>query len=96
MFFSDSFYNRSKKRQELLFGLLALSFVVAQLQIVLCTQRNTTMVATVVCICISVGCGMFPGDSSELCLDIKSLPGVGGRLGVDECCQFKLGILART
>lgn len=70
--------------------------MVAQPQIVLCTQRNATMVSTVACICINVGCGMFPGGFSELRLDTKSLLGIGGRLGIDEYRQFTLNILAKT
>lgn len=81
-FFSDSLDKRSKKRQELLFGLLTVSLAADELQILFHAQRNTTMIPTVVS--ISVGCGTFPGDSSELSSDTKSLPGVEGRLGMDE------------
>lgn len=51
--FSDSFDNRSKMWQELLVHLLTSSFVVSQPQILLYTQRNTTMVPTGVYICLS-------------------------------------------
>lgn len=50
--FSDSFDNRSKMRQELLFDLLTSSFAIAQPQILLCTQRNIMMVPIVVCVCL--------------------------------------------
>lgn len=81
-YFSDSLDKRSKKRRELLFGLLTASLAVAQLQVLFHAQRNATMIPTVVC--IGVGCGTFPGDTSKLSSDTKSLPGVEGRLGMDE------------
>lgn len=31
-----------------------------------------------------------------MCLDTKSLLGIGGRLGIDEYRQFTLNILAKT
>lgn len=43
-----------------------------------------------------VGCGWFPGDSSELSLDWKNLPGIESRLGLHKYCQFTLSIFSRT